>query len=139
MCGGQDGFLPNKIQAHIFGTRSLCCIKEVAIFPLNNSIFLWGVDILLMNYSLMLKVWSQNSIEIISGIVKPKPLNSDIKLIFYHAMEIWKNKTYVKFVFKKIQEILVQSSMKDTNQRAPDILRIGKGPPNITMNQMKRL
>lgn len=32
------------------------------------------------------------------------------------------------FLSKKIQETLIQSSMKDTNHRTPDILGAKKGP-----------
>ena len=66
-------------------------------------------------------------IEIIFGIVGLKPFDSDTKLVFYHVMKIWKNKTYIRFVFKRIQETLVQLSMKDINQCALDILGIGEG------------
>ena len=42
-------------------------------------------------------------------------------------MEIWEYKTHIRFV----QETLVQSSMKDTSQRAPNIFGIGEGPQTL--------
>ena len=72
--------------------------------------------------------------EIIFGIVQPKPLDCDIKLIFLFLFFIilWKfgrtKLTSDLCLSKKIQETLVQSSMIDTNQCALDIFGIGKGP-----------
>ena len=48
----------------------------------------------------MMKVWSWDVIEIISGVVQSEPLDSDTKLIFHPIMEIWENKTHIRFMFK---------------------------------------
>ena len=82
-----------------------------------------------MNYSLMLKIWSNDLIEIILGIVGPKPFDNNTKPVFIMLWKFGRTKLTLDFCLsKKIQETLVQSLMKDTNQYAPNILGIREGP-----------
>ena len=78
--------------------KNSCCIKEVTIFFSQQ--FHFGVRCLhMMTHESYLHDESME-FEIIFGIVRSKPLDSDTKLVFYHVTKIWENETHIRFMFK---------------------------------------
>ena len=74
-------------------------------------------------------------IEIISDIIKLKPLDSVTKLVFYHVMKFWKNKTHIRFVFKQDNPRDPCTIIDERHEPTCTKYIKDKGrAPNVTMN-----